>query len=366
MHPQGLRDRAPQFLHFIKTCDGEWLVGAAADGGLLLLDEFLDQGRAAENLQGRPRGGDGAVVHATEESGDQETHDFVVGNWPAIGVSGIEHFPQEIVLRHLSASLLQAPAAVVDDRLEELRHLPPGGISGAVPRNRSARHEDRQRQHALLHDMKKFTDAVLALIRMHFGPDLMAHQAADGSARQALDHRCADVHNAFLASPLLLEKLQHLRLECADIGIQAIVRQPLAYESELAHAGAVVCVVQNFWAENRNGEGIHLRLVEVLVHSEEELMPIAADQKDHVLGDEVHLEALAFLLVALFHEVQRTLEELDDGAQDRQAHAESRGRILIAKPPADQHARDDDKGCACWYNGRQSRILCFELHVAWA
>mmetsp|Transcript_94078 Transcript_94078/g.243523 ORF Transcript_94078/g.243523 Transcript_94078/m.243523 type:complete len:269 (-) Transcript_94078:7-813(-) len=215
-----------------------------------------------------------------------------------------------------------------------------------MPGDRRAGHEDRERQHPLLQGVQQVANRVAALhTRVHLAPQLLTHEAADGRARETLDHGRPDVHDTLVA-PLLVEELEHLLLQGAHVRAEAVVRKALTDETQLTHPRRVVRVVQDFGPEDWNREGIHLGLVQVLICRAEELLPVFADEEDHVHRQEVDLEALAVLLVAGLDQIQWALEELDDGADDRQApHVEGRRHLAVAPPSAHEQAGDDqDRG----------------------
>mmetsp|Transcript_22521 Transcript_22521/g.60302 ORF Transcript_22521/g.60302 Transcript_22521/m.60302 type:complete len:217 (+) Transcript_22521:543-1193(+) len=162
-------------------------------------------------------------------------------------------------------------------------------------------------------------------------PHLRAHEAADRGPGHQLRHGVPDVDGARNA-PLLVEKLRHLVVERAAVARKAALSQPLAYESELGHAGVVVRVVEHLGPEDRDHEGVHLGLVEVLVAREEELLPLLPDEEHELLGEHVNLEDLAVLLVPQPDELQGVLQELHQASKDRQARRERRRRISILQP----------------------------------
>mmetsp|Transcript_82750 Transcript_82750/g.210536 ORF Transcript_82750/g.210536 Transcript_82750/m.210536 type:complete len:539 (+) Transcript_82750:156-1772(+) len=351
-----LHDSAPELLHLLIAHPGEGLVGTAQDR-MLLLNELLHERGPGEDLQGRPGGRDGAVVHASKESGHHEANNLLVGNGAAIRVRGSQHLPQEVVLLHGARG--QALPAVRDDRCQELAHLPARRITGPVALDGQAGHEHRERQHALLQRVQQLADGVAPLVSVHLLPELLAHKTPDGGPRQALDHRLADADDALVAGPLLLEVLLHLSVQSVNVGAEAVLRQPLANEPQLAHARGVVRVVQHLLAKDRDREGIHLGLIEVLVHSEEELMCVATDHEDHILGQKVDVEALALLLVASLHQIQGTLEELVDGSENWQAeHVEGWRHLASPEPSADEQPSNNEYGCT-GRDQRGERLLLF-------
>mmetsp|Transcript_81009 Transcript_81009/g.224083 ORF Transcript_81009/g.224083 Transcript_81009/m.224083 type:complete len:202 (-) Transcript_81009:127-732(-) len=201
--------------------------------------------------------------------------------------------------------------------------------------------------------MQHLADGLALCHGVHLAPELVAHEAADGGPRERLYHGLPDVHLSLDPWPFLLKELLHLFLECTHVGAEAVVGQALADETELAHSGAVIRVIEHLGTEDGYGEGIHLGLVQVLVHRKEELMPLGAHQKDHILCQEVDFEALTVLLVTLFDELERVLQELDDRTKDGQTEAcgELRGRLPRPPPPANNEASNHADRGASRHNG---------------
>mmetsp|Transcript_22520 Transcript_22520/g.60298 ORF Transcript_22520/g.60298 Transcript_22520/m.60298 type:complete len:217 (+) Transcript_22520:1132-1782(+) len=176
-------------------------------------------------------------------------------------------------------------------------------------------------------------------------PHLRAHEAADRGPGHQLRHGVPDVDGARNA-PLLVEKLRHLVVQRAAIARKATLRQPLADKSELGHAGVVVRVVEHLGPEDRDHEGVHLGLVEVLVAREEELLPLLPDEEHELLGEHVNLEDLAVLLVPQPDELQGVLQKLHKASENGQAGRVRGRRIPSLQPPPEGVTAHDDSGDA--------------------
>mmetsp|Transcript_31286 Transcript_31286/g.89749 ORF Transcript_31286/g.89749 Transcript_31286/m.89749 type:complete len:315 (-) Transcript_31286:318-1262(-) len=266
VQPQHLHDRTPELRHLAVALEVEGPVIAPECLALLGL-QLLNELWPAEDLEHGPCGRDRAVVHAAEKARDEEADDLLVRDRRAVGVGGAQGLPQEVVL--LDLALAHEAPALLQHRPQRLGHLAPGRVAGPVPGDRGTRHEDGERQHALLEDVEQVADVVAGRGHVHPAPELVAHEAADGGPRQQLDHGRADVHLTLRALPLLIEELFHLRVQRAAVGREAVLGQALADEAELAHPRGVVRVVEHLASEDGDGEGVHLRLVQVLVVGEE-------------------------------------------------------------------------------------------------
>mmetsp|Transcript_101393 Transcript_101393/g.295410 ORF Transcript_101393/g.295410 Transcript_101393/m.295410 type:complete len:542 (+) Transcript_101393:40-1665(+) len=342
MQPQDLHHHAPQLLHLAVALEGEGRIGSSAPQGLpLLLLQHRHDLRPREDLERGPRCRDGAVMHTSEEGSDQETHNLLVAHGPAVGVGGAHGLPQEVVLLDLALCHLLPPRG--QDRHQALVHLAAGPVARIVPGDGGRGPEDGDGLHALLQDVQQLADAVARGHGVHLAPELVAHQAADGSPGEALNHRRPNVKLPLGPRPLFTEELSHLLLQRAHVEAQAVVRQALADEAELAHARAVVGVVEDLLPKDGDGKGVHLGLVQVLVHGEEELLALRANEEDHLLGQEVDLEALAVLLLTFCYHLLWVHEELNDGADQWQTEAcrELRGCLPIPPPPPQQDAGED-------------------------
>jgi len=186
MHAQGLGDRTSHLGHL--------LIGTESEGGTvstkqgpLLCQQIGQHLRSGDNLQCRPGRGDRAVMHATEERGDEEADNLLIADFPTVGIGGEHHLPQEVVLLlHLPRGDL--PPALRQDRGEELVHLSAGDVPVAMPGDWSMRHENGQRQQPLLQGVKQVTNAPALASGMHLRTELGSHETSDGRPGEALDH----------------------------------------------------------------------------------------------------------------------------------------------------------------------------------
>mmetsp|Transcript_144798 Transcript_144798/g.204882 ORF Transcript_144798/g.204882 Transcript_144798/m.204882 type:complete len:209 (+) Transcript_144798:158-784(+) len=95
MHAQHLADCRAQLLHALVAVESEVRLVAAEDLPLLL-QKVLDQLGSREDFQRRPGSRNGAVVHATEEAGDQKANDLFVGDGPTVRIGRVQHGLHEV------------------------------------------------------------------------------------------------------------------------------------------------------------------------------------------------------------------------------------------------------------------------------
>mmetsp|Transcript_115812 Transcript_115812/g.327611 ORF Transcript_115812/g.327611 Transcript_115812/m.327611 type:complete len:411 (+) Transcript_115812:193-1425(+) len=288
MHSQRLGDNGSQFLHALVPIVSE-LRFYAAQSRVLLLEQIFNDVWPGEDLQGRPRCRDRAVVHTAEESGDQKTDNLLVSDRSPGRVTGVQDGLHEVTLLFvcLSAPLRQDGR---DHLVDESARL----VAFAVPGDRSVRPEHRHRQHALLEDVEQLYDTfLLRFFLCHLDPELMTHQATYARSSQQFLHRLPDVHLARVTRPALLEELGDLFLERARVRSKTLIRKAFTDEAKLARTRTVVHVVQHLRAENRHSELVHLGLVQVPVVVEKDFMGLGANEVHHVHGQKINLEATA-------------------------------------------------------------------------